>query len=173
MGVPADAVALVNRVCGSSAALEVRPSQNPSLAAAFPAGDVRLALCSGGCSCDLYTPTRRRGEAEQEERSRARYRRQGWSEAKIERALASRHAARQAQGRDAARVELLRAIEDWTRTLGAVRLVAHWYGGGFDEETVSIAARATLSLAQLAAAGGAFPEDTLVTVSLHAAGAPV
>src|SRR5271156_4822792 len=69
------------------------PTSNASIRAGLPASFQSRLLTSGMCSCDLY---RRPGVPSPEpspERMRDRYRKRGWSEAKIDRAI-SRSRAR-------------------------------------------------------------------------------
>src|SRR5688572_20722965 len=82
---PAGAAAL--EVIGHSrSGLHVRKSSNPHVARIFGDADIRFDVTHGGCSCDFYAAVPE-PDPNHIERARARYRRKGWSEAKIARAL--------------------------------------------------------------------------------------
>lgn len=143
--------------------LDVSASANPSVARQFPAGDALCTVTQGGCSCRLYADAGTKTDAEQEAARRAQYRRRGWSEAKISRALESSRRSRAAPDVDARAVfrELVAAIVD---TTGHVRLFAHLYAHGVDTEDVGPAARLTLALREFERREGAFAADAVVEV---------
>src|SRR5262245_14101794 len=70
----------------SAHAYRAAAATNP-VCAAMGADAVKLAVTDGHCACSLYIETLRR-EPGNPDRLRARYRRKGWSAAKIERAMA-------------------------------------------------------------------------------------
>ena len=67
----------------------------------LPEGFVAVDVTSGGCGCDLYIPIEQRPAHDEQvrssERRRDRYRRMGWSEAKIDRAMQDAASARELQ----------------------------------------------------------------------------
>lgn len=72
-----------------SRGLAAHRMQNPSIEAVLPKDVATYVLISGMCSCDLYTPEREPPNRQTEiTRLRRKYARLGWSEAKIDRAVA-------------------------------------------------------------------------------------
>jgi len=143
--------------------LGVRPSGNPSLAALFAKDDIRLELTHGGCSCDLV-PEGRGEDREKLEKMRRRYEAQGWSEAKILRAI---QAAEDAHSKSLRRKEtsapksLFRhTVIEQARRFGSVRLFAHFYGGSQDDEQVACLGRRRVDVKHFG--NDDYPEDVLV-----------
>lgn len=102
-------------------------------------------LASGGCSCDLFSEPRganeNGGDAELK-RLRRKYERQGWSAAKIERAL-SQHTAgsdETAQLVSGLRGDVQRFLGELAESVGRVAVLVHWYEG--DVEEAAFACRA-------------------------------
>lgn len=146
--------------------LQARPSVNSDLAAIFPRADVRFEITHGGCSCDLYWTPPEEDPAEREQAAR-RYRKKGWSEAKIARALDASAQAKSApigrnpeMGPERLFRELIAAQ---VRRFGSIRLFAHMYQGVQDEERVRSEGSRRISLEELLEQG--FPPDVLVEVS--------
>jgi hypothetical protein len=142
---------------------------NPSVVRLFPPTDVLFTITHGGCSCDIYAAPLARNTDEDEAADRERYRRKGWSEAKISRALeAKRSRAGRAQAHEC-RERFQAAISDLVRKIGHVRLLAHMYSGRIDDEEVVSHARMTIPLSEFEHQGGAFASDSIVEV-VHRAG---
>src|SRR4051812_10313761 len=79
----------------------MRQSENVSLLSMLPQGWLAFYLSDGGCGCDLYRDPRNepltngiddRISRFREKHSRPKYRKQGWSATKIERAVAQMRA---------------------------------------------------------------------------------
>jgi hypothetical protein len=135
----------------------VDPAPNPSVARLFPPDDALFTLTYGGCSCDLYAePSSATGEEDQAA-TRARYQRQGWSEAKIARALQS-----QRRPRTDHRAKFCETISTLVTAIGHIRLFAHSYSGDIDTENVGTAAHVTIGLNDFVQQQGAFQVDTVV-----------
>src|SRR4051794_12336318 len=64
-----------------------KPSANPVLGL-MPADAVKVAISDGHCACSIYPAGRTAGETADD--LRERYRRSGWTHAKIERAVQAR-----------------------------------------------------------------------------------
>src|SRR5690349_2209587 len=138
VGLPARGATALAAACARGG-LVVRDCANASVKDAFPPTDQVFEVTIGGCSCDLYAPWL---PLQQDDKERSKYGRKGWSEAKIARALASRHVARigsaKRESKLGARRLLREAIMDALEQHARVRLFAHTYGGPVDQEPVSV-----------------------------------
>jgi hypothetical protein len=137
------------------------PSRNPTCAQ-VGTPDV-LAVTDGHCACSLYIPTQRY-VGEDTQLMRARYRRKGWTDGKIERAVKARCAA--AEKRAAMRVNrnlFPSTIEALVESGAEVSLLAHFFEGSFDEP-FSISTRRDLTLTEFIGNGGTFAEDELTVI---------
>jgi hypothetical protein len=163
LGVPASrAAAAVHALRGAKPGFSVRPCQNPSVAAAFPKSDQIFEITHDGCSCDLFLAAS--SPADDEPKQREQYQRKGWSEAKIERALAGRRLAHRGRQKGAA-VEFREAVVKLVGETGGLRLLSHMYSGNVDTEMVRPAGRQSLRVHSFVANGGVFPEDVVVDIS--------
>jgi hypothetical protein len=120
--------------------LGLRPSGNPFVAALFAKDDIRLELTHGGCSCDLV-PEGRDEDRPNLKKMRRRHEAQGWSEAKIVRAIQAAENAhsKSLQKRQTSAPKLLfrDTVIEQVRRFGSVRLFAHFYSGSQDDEQVT------------------------------------
>ena len=163
LGVPAaGAAAAVHALREAKPGLSVRPCQNPSVSASFPKSDQIFEITHGGCSCDLFLAAA--SPAGDEPRQREQYRRKGWSETKIERALAGRRLAHRGR-QTAAAVEFRETVVKLAGVAGGLRLLSHMYSGNVDTEMVSHIGRQSLLVHDFVANGGVFPEDVIVDIS--------
>lgn len=122
-----------------------------------------LAITDGHCACSLYIPTQRY-VGEDTHLMRARYRRKGWTDGKIERAVKVRCAAAEKRAAMQANRNLFPStIEELVESGAEVSLLAHFFEGSFDEP-FSISTRRTLTLAEFMWNGGTFPEDELTVI---------
>jgi hypothetical protein len=145
--------------------LDVAPALNPHVVALFPPADKLFLITHGGCSCELYAARGARGsDKETIEKERARYRKKGWSEAKIRRALETKLAARapvpRSQREDTPMEKLSDLLTRLAAVPGGVRIFVHAYSGSVDEEIVT--GRRGKSLSVRSAIDGAIPEDVVV-----------
>jgi hypothetical protein len=163
LGVQQAGVAAVTRIGTPQSGLQVRPSRNSSVAAAFPRGDVLFQITDGHCSCDLFSGATGKS-ARDEARHRERYRRKGWSETKVSRALEAKRAVHQA----GKRARFRDAVASVVRQVRDVRLLSHMYSGGVDTEKVQPGGRQSVTLEAFLAADGTFPEDIVVNIGLEA-----
>jgi hypothetical protein len=167
MGVPAAGASLLEQRGASRGGLGVRRAANPHVARLFPASDVRFEITDGGCSCDLYAEPSETGSTHAEQ-LREKYRKKGWSSAKIDRAVQASEAARVAamtrRRETGAQLLFREVVAEQVRAFGTIRLFAHMYSGSQDEEMVTSESRARLDLSAFVISG--FPADTLVEVTL-------
>ena len=136
-------------------------SRNPTCAQIHCASV--LEVRDANCSCSLYLPTQRY-VGENTALMRARYRRKGWPEGKVERAVKARCAADQKRAAGhAARNVFPSMVAELAEAGAEVSLLAHFFDGSF-EEPFAVRARHKLTLTEYMSNGGAFPEDELVTI---------
>ena len=136
------------------------PAANPT-SAAMPSNGARLDITAGGCSCSFYcgdTPQKPDPEA-----ARRRYERKGWTQAKIDRALAASQTAHKGKPRNDLSVQFASAVGALAKQGARVTLLAHMFSGSFDEP-FEIAGTTALPLEHYLETRNYFPEDTLVTL---------
>jgi hypothetical protein len=122
-----------------------------------------FAVSDGHCACALYIPTQRH-VGEDTQLMRARYRRKGWTNDKIERAVKARcAAAEQRLAMRANRNLFPAAIAALVESGAEVALLAHYFEGSFDQP-FPISIRRELGLAEFMTSGGKFPEDELIFI---------
>lgn len=126
----------------------------------FPSGISAFQLTSGGCSCDLYRPEPAQ-RSDERERSRLleRYRERGWSQAKIDRALASTRLPS-----DRAGAQRTTRLFDIVLALVDAHGSVHLYARDLSHERPAGAPR-RMSIGELRDAGGAFPSDAPVEIT--------
>ena len=144
------------------AAFGVDSATNPSALRLFAPGDAVYVLTRGGCSCELYSEPSEPTTEEDAAADRARYRRKGWSEAKIARAIEAK--ARPHKGANEHRRAFHAAISSIVQRFGSARLFAHMYDGRIDNEEIGSAGCLRMPLADFDRQEGAFLLDTLVDV---------
>jgi len=124
-----------------------------------------LAVSDGRCACSLYISTQRY-LGEDTRLMRARYRRKGWADGKIERAVKARCAA--AEKKEAAkradRNKFTSAVEELVEARAEVSLLAHYFDGSFDA-SFPVRSHRKLLLAEFMSNGGTFQEDELTLIS--------
>lgn len=145
--------------------LQLRRSNNPHIARIFNADEVLFEVTQGGCSCGIYTRPKAIVPPENEI-LRGRYRRKGWSESKITRALDAAASAKSPSiGRNAEmgpERAFRDAVTEQVRDFGGVRLFAHMYCGSQDEEEVTCKSRRRIGLSEFLKSG--FPPDELIQI---------
>lgn len=123
-----------------------------------------LAVTDGPCACTLYIPTQRH-LGENTQLMRARFRRKGWPDGKIERAVKARCAADDKWAvKRAERSQFPAVIEKLVESGAEVSLLAHFFEGSFDEP-FPVSSRRKLTLAEFMQNGGMFAEDELTVIS--------
>ena len=112
--------------------------ENPSIAEAFGRGFVLFSVTDGGCACKLFSPPSAPDPwRDSPERKKRQYGRLGWSQAKIDRALATFEQDRSTSNRGAGlRQEVAAFIGELAVAFGEVKLLVHEYRGLFGTEKV-------------------------------------
>ena len=158
----------VSSYSGDAAALFRRqglvsePTANPAVGS-MSANAVKLAVSDGHCACSIY-PDARRVKQETAEGLRQRYQSNGWTSAKIERAVQARLDSNERNSLKRAEHDgFPTAISNLAAAGAQVSLLAHFFRGSFDAP-FDIARRERLGLADFLANAGAFAADTLVTL---------
>ena len=136
------------------------PSRNPT---SDQMGPGVLTVRDANCSCALYIPTQRY-VGENTALMRARYRRKGWPEGRIERTVKARCEASEKRAARRGALNVFPAMVAELAEAGAeVALLAHFFDGSL-EEPFAVRASRKMTLAEYLGNGGAFPEDELVTI---------
>jgi hypothetical protein len=165
IGVPADNASRLEDAIPRG--LAVHPVANPSILRMLPAGYRTFVLTSGSCSCDLYrAPTPAIGATEDHAaKLRRKYARRGWSEAKIQRALAQAAVRPEPEEpfvglRPDVRQLLARLVEE----IGELALVNHWYNGDVETEEFEVVQGLKLDAAELQEGNACGSLDTIIFV---------
>jgi hypothetical protein len=134
---------------------EFVPLHNPSLAKQLPAGHKMLSLVEGMCSCSIYMPSSPHTDPT---KRREKYKKKGWSQAKIERAIREAEQSRQSPGKS-----LPRYLQEIAQFVPEFWVHVHWFSGDISEEQIPLAPHMLLRgegfLGEVAV-----PQDTLVHV---------
>ena len=126
----------------------LRETDNPSILAALPADWEAGYLADGGnsCGCDMYADPRTPDGLEEKvekfrrKHSHPRERKNGWTDAKIERAILQMtedHERQSALALRGLRIDVRRSIAELARTAGPVRMVVHPFRGRIGEERIN------------------------------------
>jgi hypothetical protein len=116
--------------------------ENRSIARSFPAGFRSHLVTSSMCSCDLFRrPWIEERSTAREDRLRRKYARQGWSQAKIARALTPATVGRHRETFVGLRPDLRTWLAGVARGAGELALVVHFYNGSVEEEVVPLSRR--------------------------------
>lgn len=132
------------------------PTLNNSITQFFQKNTTAFDLVRGTCSCDLYT----RAGTGQTEKLRRKYQNKGWSEAKIQRALADKNMPNPSHLRD----DVVSFLQSLLNASGRISLFIHWYNGAFDTEPINIKAQHDEQSSD--ALANSIPEEVIVHFSL-------
>jgi hypothetical protein len=142
--------------------LRASPTKNPTVLRTL--GGVPYDITDGHCSCSFYVAPATVDRAEAEiNAERGRYEKEGWSKAKIDRALEAKSKLHSRTARSPA-FDFPGAVGALLRAGSGVRLLCHSYGGRFDEEIFEVTTTITMALESLAFQRSSFPEDAIVTL---------
>lgn len=146
--------------------------ENRSIIKLLPEGRECCLITTGDidhqCSCRLYVS---RDEAEKEKTDPVpirmnKYRRKGWSESKIERAIASARADAARQEREefiGIRRDIRQVITRFVAAHTRAHVIVHWYDGSCDDEVVQ-SRTDSVSCKEFDSPRYCVPEDMLVEV---------
>src|SRR5688500_2255529 len=136
---------------GPDAPIAIHASHNPSVRTMFPQEDRLFELKAGPCSCALVPRTESEQSFDDQMRRRQeRYRKEGWTDGKIARALDAARSAhvRAGQKHSAPEVAMSTLLDRLARKPVGVRLFIHFYSGSFDTEVVNSARVVRISTEQ-------------------------
>lgn len=137
-------------------------TKNASVLAAFPPNYAARLVTSGMCSCDLYARPRSPLSGNREQRLRRKYSKRGWSEAKIDRAIAEAGVEEQAamsfSGLAPVVIEGLQAL---CESAGEAAVVVHWYRGDTETARLSLNSQ-TCESAELPERASRLKEDEVL-----------
>lgn len=141
----------------------IQPTANPSAVAASGPGMAPLLVSFGGCSCGWYKRPGSSTIADKGAKAEARYHKLGWSQAKIDRALASmKRAPLPDDGLHPHIVELLSTI---VQEHSAASVWVHWFSGKVENETYTIAGHQQCALSDLPRCAMELGTDIVLKIS--------
>lgn len=148
-------------------AIQVFELNNPSLDALNNRGMRQFILIEGGCSCRMYSPP---GDAESEDRDevdrarklRAKYRRKGWSDEKVARAIKESFSAQKEAPRfSGLRRDVTDLVAAISRDFGLIGMVVHQYKGSVEGEEIVILREQQMEVREFRGAHQLIPEDEI------------
>lgn len=137
-------------------------TDNPAILQQLPTDYLSYDITTNGCSCDLFHPVQPNEENTKKESLVKKYKRKGWSDKKIERAIESHK--KDVGNAHGFRSDLLGWFNLITHDFsGSMFVFIHFYSGSINTEKLVIK---TLKIKadQLALLHPFFPEDTLVEI---------
>ncbi len=137
--------------------------ENKHIAARFDRDFVGYVLTAGMCSCDLYQdPFSQETSDERAMRLQEKYRKKGWSEAKIKRAVADATADEErSAGLRADARELIARLADASK---CIYVFVHMYSGDQTTEEVAVKPGPSISSQDFGSGAYVLECDTLVKV---------
>lgn len=140
IGVPGGDVAVLEAAVPRGLAVSL--IENQSVLRRLPADYRTYVLISGMCSCGLFMEPARAKKHTAETHAaklRRRYAKLGWSQAKVERAVAQASARPEPEQEFVGlRPDVRELLADVAEQVGALALVVHWYDGLIDTEKFEI-----------------------------------
>lgn len=133
---------------------------NRSVTEHTPPDWTSFTATSGGCSCDFY----RSSTSAPEDRSKLekKYRKKGWSDAKILRALES-HKPTPTQS-PGLRDDVLDLVADLANAFGEIRISLHWYSGDVETENFALNDAGCISLEDFGRDTTALGDETTIQI---------
>lgn len=142
---------------------------NPSVTAALPAGyEARLVTSGiGMCSCGLYAPPRAAATTDPTAHLRRRYERLGWSQAKIQRALAqaAASASKRDQPASGLRDDVVERLVALCRAAGSVAFLVHWYDEDIETEHLPLRRAVACDCDELPAQAQQLAQDEVIVAT--------
>jgi hypothetical protein len=139
----------------------LRENKNPFFEKNFGENIVSFDVTDGHCSCsiraDLAAET---ATADDAEKIIENYRRKGWSENKIRRALGNRQSKPEIETGTPAREYLARIFE----RIGSYELFTHMYKGAIGDEPLKAASRKDLKIQELLDKTVEVPDDVIIKI---------
>jgi hypothetical protein len=143
-------------------------SENSSIASYLKSHDVPFLVTNGMCACDLFAKPHlivNREEKLRQKYSKPKYKKLGWSEAKIERAIADSLSA-PAKDFSGLREDLRWSLCDLVSETKRAIIVVHFYSGNVETEEVPITEKKTVVCEDLQNNDEIIEEDALIEIVL-------
>ena len=119
--------------------LHLIETSNPSITPHIPENYISYVVTTDGCSCDLFSEESGDDEITKRiNKLQRKYKRKGWSDSKIKRAIDQSISAAQSPKAVGLRNDLLFYLSDVLNLLGEMMLIVHWYNGDVETEKVLI-----------------------------------
>ena len=144
----------------------VSKADNRSLSGYLPDDHSMFYVTSGMCSCDLFqepVDIRKSIDKIRSQYAKPKYRKRGWTKAKIERAVQDKIKTMK-HGPGGLSLALRHKLSDIVRLTNSLFIVVHWYSGAIDEESISIKSESEIHAHDLINDDGAVTEDTWVAL---------
>lgn len=133
------------------AGFHVGTTGNDAIRSCFLREDSVLVVSHGGCSCGIYA---KRPITSAHAAQLGKYRKKGWSEAKIRRAMAAK------RDREPPMLAVFRdCFASIVRASGSARILAHSFAGDMETEQVCIERFGLLDIEEYLACGGSYSAD--------------
>ena len=133
---------------------------NRSVTESTPADWTSFTATSGSCLCDFYKAPN--NAPDDTSKLEMKYRKKGWSEAKIHRALEGHKA--QATRPAGLQDDILDLVTDLVNKFGEIRLSLHWYSGDVETENFSLKDAGSISLEDFRWDTTAFEDETTIKI---------
>jgi hypothetical protein len=145
-------------------------NNNPYLAQYFKDNEVAFNLVTGKepCSCALYFDSNQK-EPPEAAMKRLKYRKKGWSEEEVDRAIAEEFSLYKGKfhGKfDRLKPELRQHLCNVVRDVGRVLLIVHWYSENTETERLNIKSQRAIGCDELLSRDEAVAEDVLIEVTV-------
>lgn len=130
-------------------ASHMRESANPSVGASLPQGWIAAYLADEMCGCDMYSDPRVPETSEslderiarfRKKHQKAKYRKRGWSDARIEEAIRNMRSdvpATNGSRLRGIRIDVRRTIAELVQRVGPIRVLVHFFSGDVDKEPIT------------------------------------
>jgi hypothetical protein len=169
VAVPANQVERIGEVFGPG--FQTRPTGNQSVTEALPAGYEARVVTSGMCSCDLYARPRTQVDPDPDAHLRRKYKKLGWSEAKIQRAVdqAAGDSVKSTRPISGFRNDVAQSLRTLCRVAGSVAFLVHWYSGDIETERLPLSKAKRCDCAELSARTMELVEDEVLVAAARRA----
>ena len=145
------------------------PSENPYIKARLKPQDVSFVMADGMCACGLFRQPQLVENEDREEKlrlkySKPKYKKLGWTEAKIERAIAD-ILSKPANEFSGLRADLRWQLCDLVADVGRVLILVHFYSGDTETDEVQIKSTKAITCEDLRDNDAIVDEDSLVEIA--------
>lgn len=137
----------------------LRENDNAFFKQNFGSNFVSLDITDGHCSCSIYQILLADNSEVNSQKLLQKYRRKGWSETKIQRAIDS---SNQTQPKDL--IDLRRILANIVEQVGSIWILAHQYEGLIESEKLDGLNHRELKIAELLDNKTEVPEDAIVKI---------